>query len=166
MSKATRNPALLRRLLQQELALGKRLLTLGEAETEAIIANDIARLNQINAEQQACLEQQRALDKAREAAARDLAWGLGWERVPPFTELLTRLPEREQSALSDLRLQLLAVQGQLETGNARNRLLLDRALDYVQFSLELLTSVALQPARYGTNLATLATPAFYIDSKA
>lgn len=166
MSKATRNPVLLRRLLQQELALGKCLLALMDAETEAIVASDITRLNQINAEQQTCLEQQRVLDKAREAAARDLAWGLGFERVPPFVELLTRLPENDQRALGDLRLQLLAIQGQLETGNVRNRLLLDRALDFVRFSLELLTSAALQPARYGTNLATLATPAFYIDSKA
>ena len=55
---------------------------------------------------------------------------------------------------------------QLEIVQARNRRLIDNALEYARFSLELLTEAALQPARYGANLARISAPTFYIDSKA
>ena len=76
------------------------------------------------------------------------------------------LPAREQEPLRRLRLQLIDIHQQLERSNRRNRLLLENALDFVRFSLDALTTAALQPARYGTNLAQIAAPSFYIDSKA
>ncbi len=63
-------------------------------------------------------------------------------------------------------MQVLETQGLLDVVNARNLRLLDNALEYVRFSLEMLTTAALKPARYGTNLAQIAAPTFYIDSKA
>ncbi len=166
MPRPNTNPATLRRLLQQELTLGKQLAVLAEAESEAIIGNDIGRLEEIQREQRHCLEQMAALEAARMAATRDLAGMLGLDAEPTLSGLLPRLSPREREALDRLRRHLLETQARLEELNARNRRLLEIALEYVRFSLELLTTAALQPARYGTNLASVATPAFYIDSKA
>ena len=79
---------------------------------------------------------------------------------------MPRCPTREQESLRDLRADLLKLHQQLEIVQARNRRLLDNALEFVRFSLETLTTAALQPARYGTNLKRIAAPTFYIDSKA
>lgn len=166
MPKPNPSPAALRRILQQELAIGKRLLGLAQEESEVLIGNDVARLTVLQAEQQQCLLEQQNLEKSRALAARDLAWALGLERVPPLSGLLPSLPAREQTELSGLRAELLACHQQLEIVQARNRRLIDNALEYARFSLELLTNAALQPARYGANLARIAAPTFYIDSKA
>jgi flagellar biosynthesis/type III secretory pathway chaperone len=166
MSRPATNPATLRRILQEELQLGNRMVTLAEAETEAIIANDIVRLNALEAELHRCVKQQSAQEKARIAVTRELAGMLGLERVPTLLDLLPLLPPREQEALQRLRAQLLETQETLQNLNQRNRVLLDHALEFVRFSLELLTTAVLRPARYGTNLASIAAPTFYLDSKA
>jgi len=116
--------------------------------------------------QRQVLEQQRHQETARIAATRNLAWGLGLERVPPLSELLEALTPQDAGALAQLRDKLLDTHTQLERLNARNRILLNNMLEYVRYSLDVLTSAALQPARYGTNLTQIAAPSFYIDSKA
>lgn len=166
MAKQATSPATLRRILQEELQLGSRMVALAEAEMEAIIAHDIPRLNALEAEQQKCIKLQTVQEKARIAVTRELAGMLGLERFPTLSELLPLLPPREQEALQRLRTQLLETQETLQNLNQQNRVLLDHALDFVRFSLELLTSAVLRPARYGTNLASIAAPTFYLDSKA
>jgi hypothetical protein len=166
MANTNGSVAALRRALQQQLALGKRLVSLGEAQTDAIIAANIEQIMALEAEQAQTLLALEPLEQARAHAARELAWSLGFERVPSLSVLLPRLSERDQTALTGLRNQLLEVQRQMERIHARNRNLLEVALDYVQYSLELITSTALKPAAYGINLAHLAAPSFYIDSQA
>jgi hypothetical protein len=166
MSRPTHNLLTLRRVLQQELALGKRMIALAETMTDLLVNQETERLAALEAEQRECREQHEALEQARIAVTRSLAGALGLEGLPTLSELLPLLPAREQEPLKRLRSELLTMQETLARLNARNRRLLDNALEYVRFSLELLTSAALQPARYGTNLASVAAPTFYIDSKA
>jgi hypothetical protein len=166
MPKPTPNHLTLRRVLQQELAVGKRLIALAETMTDLLVNQETERLAALETEQRQCMEQQEALEQARIAVTRSLAGALGLDGLPTLSELLLRLPAREQEPLKRLRLELLTTQETLARLNARNRRLLDNALEYARFSLELLTAAALQPARYGTNLASLAAPTFYIDSKA
>jgi|SRR5579871_4399501 len=166
MSRRNVSPTALRRLLQEELRLCKNLLALAEQQTDALVANKVHDLTRLQAEQQRCIEQQRALEKERTAVVRNLAWEVGLERVPTLRNLLPNLPQREQEPMEQLRLQLLEVHADLGRVHKRNRHLLESALNYVRFSLEVLTSAALKPARYGTNLTRIAAPTFYIDSKA
>lgn len=166
MPRANTTPATLRRILKQELVLGQKLLTLTQEESDVIVSNDVERLTALQSEQQKCLGEQQELERSRAVATRDLAWNLGLERVPPLSGLISALPVREQEGLLALRADLLRLHQQLEIVQARNRRLLDNALEYVRFSLDVLTSAALQPARYGANLKRLTAPTFYIDSKA
>lgn len=157
----------LRRILQQELVLGKQLLALGAEETEVLVAANVARLQEIECEQRKCIDSQRLLETARMTLCRELAIGLCLDRIPKtLAELLPALPTRDQEALAKLRLELLEVHRQLENQNTRNRLLLNNALAFVKFSLNAVTTAVLKPARYGANLVRLSAPSFYIDSKA
>ena len=166
MQKQTANPAALRRVLQRHLQLGRELIDLAERQTEALVANDALRLNALEAAQKQCVTQQDTLDLERGVLTRELAFGLGMERVPSLSELLPHFPAREQAAFEALRGDLLLAQAELETLKARNLLLLESALEYTNFSIDALTTAVLQPARYGANLTHIAAPAFYIDSKA
>jgi hypothetical protein len=165
MSKPSLNTVALRRVLQQELMIGQRLVELSQAESEAIVANDITRLSMLELEMRQRLEDQEKLESARLVAVRDLAAALGMEGIPTLSLLLPRLPRSEREALSRLRVQILETQTTLDTLTARNRNLLGCVLEYVRFSLRMLSEAALTPARYGTNLAALSAPTFYVDSK-
>lgn len=154
------------RVLQQELLLGQHLMAISESETEAIIANDITRLSVLELDLRRHLEEQERLELARTGILRDLAFALRLEGLPTLTGLLTHLPPRERMLLSQLRVQILETQNELDKLTTRNKMLLENALEYVRFSLHALTEAALSPARYGTNLAAINTSTYYIDSKA
>lgn len=166
MPKPNTTPAALRRLLQEEYQIARRMVELAEQESEAIVANDIVTLNSLERELKLCMDQQAALDQARSVVTRTLAWAAGMDQQPTLLALVPHLPKSEQGALLKLRQQFLETQKHLEMLNARNRLLLENAMEYVRFSLDLLTTAVLQPARYGTNIASISTPTFYVDSKA
>jgi hypothetical protein len=166
MPRQTTNTVSLRRILQQELLIGQRLVEISQAESEAIIANDITRLSALELEMRQRLEEQEKLESARLIAVRDLAWALGMEGIPTLSLLLPHLPVVERDGLSRLRVQILETQSTLDALTVRNRSLLDCVLEYVRFSLRMLSEATLTPARYGTNLAAISTPTFYVDSKA
>ncbi len=166
MQKQTASPAALRRVMQQHLKLGRELVELAERQTEALVANDLPRLNALEAAQKQCATQQDMLDLERGVLTRELAFALGLDHVPSLSEMLPHFPAREQAGFDTLREDLLQTQEQLETLKSRNLLLLETALEYTNFSLDAITTALLQPARYGANLTHIAAPSFYIDSKA
>ena len=166
MLKSNASTSTLRRLLQQELSLAKQMIAFGAAESAAIVAGDVPRLTNLTDEQSRVLAEQGALEKLRLTVTRELAWKFGIERRATLSALLPALTAHDQEALRGLRLELLEAQTAMQRLNARNAHLLDNALDFVQFAIGALTTTALQPARYGTNLAHIVAPAFYIDSKA
>ena len=156
----------LRRVLQSELKIGQSLLALVDSEAQLLIANNAVALAALEAEQQACMAKQNALGAERQAIVGELAARFAIPVPRTLTDLLAHLDDRDARSLQTLRARLLAVHTTLANRNAQNRCLLDNALDYVRFSLDALTDAALKPARYGTNLAALAAPTFYLDNKA
>lgn len=165
MPKPQANLTMLRRILQQEVLNGKRLIELTTAQTDAITRREMSRLSHLEMEMRQCLDVQETLDVSRTTTTRDLAVSLGMETVPNLSGLLPKLPQRDRVVLSQLRTQILEIQAKLDTISARNKALIYTALDFVRFSLDILTEAAFQPARYGTNPASLAVPTLYIDSK-
>src|SRR5258706_5465681 len=100
MPRPTTSLAALRRILQQQLQCGKNLVALAEEASAIIIAGEAEKLPALEERQRQLLEQQRLQETARIAVTRDLAWGLGMERVPSLSELLKALPPREVTALT------------------------------------------------------------------
>jgi flagellar biosynthesis/type III secretory pathway chaperone len=160
------NTAALRRILQQQLGVGKELLALAGTMEQALIAGDVAALEALQPKQRKLLEEQTAQETARQQVTLGVSYALGMDRVPTLAAILSALPPAEAMALETLRRRILETEQEMEIVNTRNGRLLENALDFTKFSLDLLTSAALKPARYGTNLAHLAAPSFYIDSKA
>jgi hypothetical protein len=156
----------LRKTLQRQLVLSQQLLELAKEQNAALVKNDVALLQQLNERQQACLSEQEALERTRVEIACKLGKAFGLKGVPPLQQLVLHLTKPDQEALLALRKELIRVHDEITSVHERNRLLLRNGLNYIVFSLRLLTAAALQPARYGTNLNEVVTPSFYIDSKA
>jgi hypothetical protein len=156
----------LRRILQQELLTGRALVALARATESAIIAGDTARLDELAPQQRALLEKQAGLEVERRKAAADMAQKLRLNHVPPLSALLPALAPEDARPLAVLRRQMLETERAMDALNKSNSILLENAIGFVKFNLDALTSAALKPARYGVNLAQIAAPSFYIDSKA
>lgn len=159
------NAAALRRIMQQELQVGKRLVALADEMTQATIGRQVARIATLEEEQRELAALQITLDGLRGTVMRDIAQALGREQPPTLLALLPLLSLRDRNTLGQIRAQILETQERLTQSNQRNRLLLETALDCTRFNLEAITSAVLQPAPYGTNLASLDAPTFYVDSK-
>ncbi len=165
MPRPNTNISTLRRILQQELALGKRMALITQDETDALVENNAALVATLESELRQCMSQHAVLEACRVNAIRELAWAMQMQTLPTFGNLLAELPAKDSESLEKLRDEIMNTQRVLEILNARNRVLLDNLLEYVRFSLNAITSAALQPARYGSNLVRIATPAFYVDSR-
>jgi flagellar biosynthesis/type III secretory pathway chaperone len=156
----------LRRVLQEQLVTGRALVALAEASEQALIEGDALKLEGLASQQRTLLASQMEQETARQQVTRELSSALGQVRVTTMSALLPALPAVDAAPLELLRRRILDTERRMELVNQRNARLLENQLDFVKFSLHALTSAALRPARYGVNLAQLAAPSFYIDSKA
>ena len=165
MPRPNTNVSTLRRILQQELALGKRIAALTRQETEALVENNPVIVASLEAELRHSMTQLSVLETGRISAIRELSWAMQIQALPTFGNLLASLPAKDRESLEKLRDEIMSTQRVLEAQNSQNRVLLDNLIEYVRFSLDAITTAALQPARYGANLVRIATPAFYVDSR-
>jgi len=160
------------RILKQELVLGQKLLRLGKAQLEVLIANDAARVSAIEVQSREISARQEVLERERGAAVQALARAIGLESTSEgastytLSQILTCLPPADAQKLEALRQQIITVSSELVAINDQNRRLLETALEYVRFSLNILTGLALSPPSYGANPHALAAPSFYLDRKA
>ncbi len=153
-------------ILQQEAKLIEKLLELSEAQSAAVIEQDIEHLQALIAEQETVVLQCRGLERERISAARAMAWAV---QLPPSSGLLQiigALPSGQKLPLARVRHHLLQLQQQLAQAQNRNRTLIENALHITKFHINLLTATALQTPAYGSNLTRIVNPAFYIDSHA
>jgi hypothetical protein len=156
----------LRRILQQHLLLARRLLRLTKEQSAVLIAGDIRRLSEIEAQQRDAIAQQQALEPQREEATRLLIAALGVKGAARLSDFLPNLPADERKAFTQIRAELLKAHEELGEVKQRNIRLLENALEFAQVSLESLTQTVFKPSRYGTNLMALSAPALLLDSRA
>src|SRR5438067_12358859 len=98
----------LQRLLQQDLALGRRLLGNATAQTEALTVGDTIWLGALLQEGREMAQSQELLDAQRAAAIGPLAKAVGLDTKasptpPPLSELALRMPVEEARMLLALR---------------------------------------------------------------
>jgi hypothetical protein len=166
MPRPNASAAALRRIMHQQLTVGKTLVVFAQAAQQAIIDCDVVKLEALAPQQRGLLDQQSAQETARQQITCELSRLLGQDCVPTLSSLLPAFPPAEAKALELLRGQILETERRMQVLNRSSAILLDNALGCVKFGLETLTSAALKPARYGVNLAQLSRPSFYIDSRA
>lgn len=153
-------------VLRQERALLDRLHQLADSITDALLLDDLSRIVLLETRQAELCMRQAELERARVKAAGDLARVALSDPAASLSELIAMLPENEQMALQCMRQELLAKLEALRLLNERNRTLLEDGMRFVQEALDKLATAVVRPASYGTNLATVTAPAFFVDSKA
>lgn len=134
----------------------RRLIALSIEKKDAIVGSDIRKLEEITNEEQEVTSILKNLETKRTEVLGDMAVVLNQDpetlTVQKMITLLEKQP-KEQKALSDLRDRLRHTLDEMSTVNEQNRILLEQALEMVNFDLTLFKSLRQAPetANYDKN---------------
>lgn len=146
----------LREGMKKEEACYTRLLDLADTKRQAIIAGAVADLEQVTATEEEISSDLKNLEKKRVRILRDMAVVLGHDgeqfTVTQVIEQMSSQPQ-EQKELTEARDALVDVASRLQAANAQNSILLQQALEMVEFDLTLFKSLKQAPetANYDKN---------------
>lgn len=129
-------------LLQHETDLYQELLTLIEKEKQAVVATNLAELNETAKVKDNLLLKIRILDEQREHLLRKLADDLEQPVQALTLAKLSQLVEAPQAnRLKRLRSTFLSIIAKIQHANDRNRTLFSHSLELVRSSVNLLNNV-------------------------
>lgn len=134
----------------------RTLIALSKDKKDAIVKSDIRKLEEITNEEQEVTSILKNLETKRTEVLGDMAVVLNQDpetlTVKKMITLLEKRPE-EQKTLADLRERLCRTLDEMSTVNEQNRVLLEQALEMVNFDLTLFKSLRQAPetANYDKN---------------
>lgn len=148
--------------LEEESKLYEALTKESMAKTPVIVSNDLARLQEVNAREQAIVDQIANVSNKRDQALAEIATVLGKDAktitVSQVITLMEKQPEF-QHPLIIIRDQLLKQVEDLKQISAHNRDLLEHSLEMTEYSINLIQSMNQAPetANYNKNSYSGAT---------
>lgn len=140
----------------------QKLIVLSEKKTDALVSADVQGIQEIAQQEQDIVEVIRRCEKKCDEVIQDMGIVLGRDMqeitVAGLIDMLEKQPE-EQKKLQEAYDKLLATARLMKNSNEKNKLLVDQALEMVEFDLTLFRSLRTAPetANYGRD-ATSASP--------
>jgi flagellar biosynthesis/type III secretory pathway chaperone len=145
--------------LRNENAEYEKLLVTADQKRQMIINGETEELEAITAKEEQLGNNLKAMEGRRVQILKDMAVVMGHDgeqvTVTQIIDMLNNQPE-ERDALTTARDQLLETATQLQIANRQNEILLQQALEMVEFDLTLFKSLrqAPQTANYGQDAYT------------
>jgi len=143
--------------LKYEQQIYSRLLKLAEKKTEYLVGNDISKLSEITEEEGRLAEQGRQLARVREQYAKELNEALGLKAGASLEEAERLLDGPQAAQIAEIRAKLKETVMKLMLRNGINQKLIKNAVEYINFSLELLAAPAPEAPVYGRNGAEVSS---------
>lgn len=138
-------------ILSEQTERYEELLGLAQEKRDVIINNDVESLQKINHLENMVISQNQKLEKKRQALVADMALVLNQKEDDLTLTKLIELMEgkEEQPPLTKARDNIQAVLNELKEINTLNGELIQNALDYIEFSTNLMrSSTGKQPSAY------------------
>ncbi len=148
-------------ILEREMDSYQRLTQIAQEKTPVIIEGNIGELQKITEKEQPIVENLQRLEKKRMQIMDDAAEVLGKEKgtlkLAELVRLFTKQPE-EQKKLAAVYDQLMFVLKDMDVINKRNQMLLEQALEMVEFDIQLYQNLKRAPenANYGKDAYSVA----------
>jgi hypothetical protein len=159
----------LHRALKQQLSLGHKLAECFRSLSESIVSRNVDQVVALVDECGRIQAKDALAEQARRNASASLAIAVGMktdEEPPSLSQLTRRIPPSDAATLRAVAREIRALDAELRANMEQNRTLLQNALEFIEFSLNAITSAAMQPLGYGANRAVAITPTFYLDQRA
>lgn len=148
-------------VLNRERECYQSLTEIAKEKTPVIIEGNINELQQITEREQPIVEKLQGLEKSRTRIMDDVAEVLGKEkgslRLTDLVRMFTSQPE-EQKKLAAVYDQLMFTLKDMDVINKRNQMLLEQALEMVEFDIQLYQNLKRAPenANYGKDAYSVA----------
>ena len=149
------------KVLEYENKLYGRLLDLSEDKTSAVIKGELEKLQAITAKEQELSDELKKLADIRDKIVGQIGRSMGkYSGDITVSDLVSLVPEEYSDQLSQVGKSLKETVNKLKNKNDLNLKLINNALEYVDFSLNLLTqpvpqaSGAVWPVRYRRRIIT------------
>lgn len=150
-------------VLQEEDRQYQELIALAEQKTEALIASKIVEIQEIAEGEQAVVEVIKRCEKKCDEVIKDMGIVLGKDTesltVSELIDLLEKQPE-EQKKLREVYQSLGQTAKRMKACNDKNRMLVEQALEMVEFDLTLFRSLRTAPetANYSKDATSASQP--------
>lgn len=135
-------------ILSQQISLYNELKNIGEQKQEAIISKNIEELESITKREQAFVKTIMSLENERMQSLDNYCREKNIRNIETINELMFHLDELEKRQFSMSREKLIDVISQLSEVNELNSRLLEQSLDYINFSIGLVSNYGLEDAGY------------------
>lgn len=148
-------------VLNAEREYYQRLIKIAEEKTPIIIEGNINELQKITEKEQPIVENLRKLEKQRMQLMDDAAEVLGREpgslKLADLVNMFTNQPE-EQKKLAAVYDRLMFILKDMDIINKRNQMLLEQAMEMVEFDIQLYQNLKRAPenANYGKDAYSVA----------
>lgn len=150
--------------LNEQYNAYESLVKLSEKKTPIIVSGSLEELQRITDEEQDAVAVINAIDKKRTEIMMDIANVINKDattlRLSDLVLMIQGRPEEAQ-ALKEAREKLVQIGKRLKNINERNKLLLDNALEMVNFDLSLVQSVKQAPQMGNYNRGAMTTGEVY-----
>ncbi|NLL06437.1 MAG: flagellar protein FlgN [Clostridiaceae bacterium] len=154
-------------ILEQETEIYEELLKLSKGKTDIIAKGKITELDAITKKEHVLVLKMGKLEVFREKIVNDLSLGL--RRNPDdltISELIQYLDKKQAQRFAECKTKLLNTINEIKTLNELNSKLIHNSLDFINFSMNVLSSVPEESNNYGnTGHANEGKKKTYFDVK-
>lgn len=138
-------------VLEQETVLYDEIFAISQNKTNIIVQGKVGELDNMVKLEQAMVLKLGKLEDARESLVRQITQAIGLEPEEiTLTVLMEKLKGEEAKKLKDCQQALSDVIGKLKSTNDLNAKLIKNSLEYIEFSLNLMTSTNAGTNSYGS----------------
>jgi len=155
-------------ILDEQTERYKEILGLANEKRDVIIANDIDELQKITHLENLVISQTQKLERKRMSLVTDMAIALGQKDELTLANIIELMDgQGEQQSLKEARDRIKAVLDELSEVNNQNGILIQNALEYIEYTTNLMQSSAglRQPAYYSAAGEVYFDEPGFIDTK-
>ena len=139
------------RVLECESRLYDQILEEAEKKTDVIVKGDISSLQETTLREQKIINELEKLNNAREQIVAQIARKTGKKPEELTVSVLAELfPGDKANKLKSIRDNLMETIGKLKARNDANQKLIQNAIEYINFSLNLIMQPVPQTTQYGS----------------
>lgn len=150
-------------VLNEEQEQYEQLIELAQRKTDALVASEIVTIQEIAEEEQAVVEVIGRCEKRCDEVIKDMGIVLGRDTqsltVSELIDMLEKQP-KEQAQLREVYRELGQTAKRMKACNDKNRMLVEQALELVEFDLTLFRSLRMAPetANYSKDATSASQP--------
>lgn len=139
-------------LMTRFVMVYRQMAGLAKEKTEVLVQGDVGKLEALLAKESELLLAAGKLEKQRLVLLEEWCAAAGWTEEKITTQfVLDQLPDTAKGPIEEQTGELIRLIEELRTANAANGQLIERALHFVNYSLELLSGQDAGEMTYGAN---------------